>query len=82
MATFFAELRVYRHPDHHFDTIALEIPAATIEEAVGSLNCYFAGLRANSNFDHAVTESVGKAKRRGETYLTMAEAAKRLSSFF
>lgn len=82
MTTFFAELRVYRFPDHHFDTIALELPAASIEEAVAALNFFFAGLKANERFDHAVTESIGKSKRRGEIYITPAEAATRLASFF
>lgn len=80
MTTFYADLRVYRLPDHHYATLSVEVPARSIEDTVAVLQAWAAGLSVESRVDHQLTESISASKRRGTEYRTLREAAKELKN--
>lgn len=78
MTCFFAEIRIFVNPKHEAETLAVEVPAQDISQALGMLMAWKAGLSANPRFDTAMEESLSAAKRRGVSYLTLREAATHL----
>ncbi len=75
MTTFFADLRIYRQSDQHYNTYSVEVPAPDLVTAVQQLLAFKAGLAVHPNFETASEESLYGTKRRGVTYLTMRETA-------
>lgn len=80
--SFFADVRVYRRPDHHYEIVNVEVPAPDLPTALSVLQAWIAGLASNPAFDTAFEESLYATKRRGSEYMTLREAAQRLQNHF
>lgn len=76
--TFYCEVAIFQRLTNHSHMIAVEVPAATLEEAMRSLQAWAAGLSIHERFDRMYEQYVDRAKRRGTTYLTLREAAQQL----
>jgi len=81
MTTFFADLRVSRNSDQNYWTVAVEVPAPDLQQAVQMLMAFKAGLSVNPNYDSAGEEAIYSSKRRATNYLTMRESAQLLKDF-
>lgn len=75
MTTIYADVRVYRFPDHNYWTLSIEVPAVDLAGAVLMLNAWSAGLHIESQLDTVHIESLTTSKRRGVEYHTLREAA-------
>lgn len=82
MTLFFAEIRAYRLPNHHYVTLGVEVPAPDLAASVQVLAAWKAGLAANEFYDSSMEESISASRRRGVKYLTLKEAAIKLGLFF
>ncbi len=75
MTVFFADVRIYRLPDHHFETLSVEVPADDLQMAARILQAWQAGLRVHPAFDAGMEESLYSTRRRGATYHTLREGS-------
>lgn len=80
MTTFFADVRVYRLPDHHYAIVSVEFGADSLVDGVRVLQAWQAGLRVHPNFDSGMEESIYGTKRRNVDYYTLREASVYLST--
>lgn len=81
MTTFYAELRVYRNPDHHYWTPSIKLDAPDLVGAVIILKAWASGLRATGAIDTVIIEGVSSSKSRGSIYQSLDEAADTLVDF-
>lgn len=81
MTIFFADLRVYRNPDHHYWTPSVSLDAPDLVGAVIILKAWGSGLRATGVIDTVIIEGVSSNKSRGSIYQSLDEAAAALVDF-